>query len=154
MKRTTLIISAAVVILFSGVWTAMMGLRNRSAATGGHLELTERELRLPPVFGDSTALFLEVLWRVQDTLVEHERAPAWLDTAKLTELGFDCSVPVSSPHARAHYSAMASRLSYAVLRLEPTDVHTAGSCCSTSACRRWTVSSSRNTCAVWTRRRR
>jgi hypothetical protein len=68
--------------------------------------------------GDSTAVFLELKWDVQAADPEDKGTPDWLTTAKLTELGFDCEVPVTSPVAREHYSSQAPLRTYLVLEYE------------------------------------
>jgi hypothetical protein len=41
---------------------------------------------------------------------DKEHGPAaWLDAAKLSELGFDCSMPLVKPGARNHYTSMPPR---------------------------------------------
>ncbi len=119
MKRTLLMLAAAAVVLVSNGWAVFSSLHNRRAAEGGRVELTERELRLPPMIGDSTALALELnFWRGDPEDRRGDRFPGWLDAAKLAELGFDCSVPVTSPHARDHYSASRNALVYLVLEFD------------------------------------
>jgi hypothetical protein len=119
MKRTLLVLAAAGVVLVSNGWAVFSSLQNRRAPEGGRVELTERELRLPPLIGDSTALSLELnYWRGDPEDRRGDRFLDWLDAAKLAELGFDCSVPVTSPHARDHYSAARNALVYLVLQFD------------------------------------
>ena len=125
MKRA-MVLAAAAVVVASNVWTLNLAKRNRSDATGGTVELTERELALPPMSGDSTAMLLELKWDVHSTAPEDRRSPEWLNAAKLTELGFDCHVPVTRPDARDHYAAMSTALVYVVLEFEDVAGQTDG----------------------------
>jgi hypothetical protein len=118
MKRTSWIFLAAALVLLSSGWAIYNGYQNRRIPAGGTLELTERELALPPVIGDSTALLVRLLWRVDRPYPEDHRSPSWLGVAKLTDLGFDCGIAPTAPHARAHYRSMPAALVYVALRLE------------------------------------
>ena len=98
------------------VWTSACP---RSAyPAGGTFELTGQELRLLPISDDSTAGFPELRWEVASNEPEDDGAPGWLNAAKLQELGFDCRVPVASPHARDHYHSVPPVLLYVVLEFE------------------------------------
>lgn len=117
MKRA-LLLAAAAVVLASNAWVLIWAKRNQTDARGGTVELTERELRLPPMIGDSTALLLELKWDVSASTPEEEGLPDWMTATKLAELGFDCALPVASPEARDHYSSLSSALVYLVLEYE------------------------------------
>lgn len=117
MKRG-LILAAAAVVLAANIWALLAVSRNRSGAPGGTVELTERELRLRPVPGESTALFLELEWDVLPAPSTHREAPRWLDAAKISELGFDCSVRVTDPAARDHYRSLMARPVFVALEYE------------------------------------
>ena len=117
MRRAAVLLAAAIVLV-SNVWIVVSAGRNRSDTPGGTVELTERELGLPPRFGDSTALWLELRWEVSGTASEDERAPDWLSPAKLEELGFDCRVSAKSPSARDHYAAQSPAMVYLALEYE------------------------------------
>lgn len=116
--KSPLALSAGIVVLVANLWVLVGARHNRSEATGGTVELTERELRLPPLMGESTALALELDWAVGFPIEEGRPFPRWLSTEKLAELGFDCRVPVGSPSARDHYSSQPHRLVYLVLEFE------------------------------------
>jgi hypothetical protein len=113
MKRAWVVLAAAVVLV-SHAWVQIAVSRNRGEAAGGTVELTERELRLRPVGGESTALFLELEWDALSAEPEPRGPPRWLDAAKLADLGFDCQLPVTDPDARAYYGAQPARLVYLV----------------------------------------
>jgi hypothetical protein len=116
-NRAVLLAAAAAVLLVSNTWALVSVWRNRGASPGGTVELTERELRLPFLIGDSTALALDLRWEARSSDPENDRAPDWLDATKLAELGFDCRVPLTSPQAREHYGSQSAKLLYAVLEL-------------------------------------
>lgn len=125
MKRA-LVLAAALVVLVANTWVVVSSLRNRAAAPGGTVELTERELRLLPAVGDSTAVLLNLRWEVAATEPDDDGAPAWLNAVKLEELGFDCSVPAASPHARDHYDSVPSALLFLVLEFDGDAAKKAG----------------------------
>jgi hypothetical protein len=113
--RRGLICAAAGIVLAANAWVLVSVSRNRSHDPGGSLELTERELALPERIGESTALFLQVEWDTLPAGAQGQRPPAWLDAPKLTELGFDCSVPVTHPGAQDHYRRMTAAWFFLVL---------------------------------------
>ncbi len=117
MKRTLLLIAVAVV-LAANAWIMFCTARNRSEALGGTLELTERELHLPPALGESTVIGLELAWDTLSRSPEARGAARWLDAAKLAELGFDCRVPPTHPAARDHYRSRVSAEVFVVLEYE------------------------------------
>lgn len=117
MKRI-LVLAAAALVLASNAWILVTTAHNRSEATGGTVELTEREIGLPPMWGDSTAIFLELKWDVMSEDRGHRRSPDWLTVAKLGELGFDCRMSVTDPDARGHYAMMPPAPVYLVLEYE------------------------------------
>jgi len=116
--KRLLVLAAAAIVVASSTGVLVLSARNRSGATGGTMELTERELRLPPRLGDSTAIFLELTWDVPSSGPESEWSPAWLTPEKLSELGFDCRVPAASPEARGHYASQPPVPAYVVLEYE------------------------------------
>ncbi len=116
--RKALLAAAAGVVLVANGWGVLQALRNRSEPSGGRLELTERELSLEPVALESTATILRLNWNVLTSGNEDYGPVPWLDVAKLTELGFDCRVPVSSPNARSHYTSLPPMPVFLVLEYE------------------------------------
>ena len=116
--RRWLVIAAAVVVVTTEAGLLLTARGNRREATGGRVEMTERELRLVEVPGESTVTALEIDWRCVSKRPERwrgDRRPAWLDREKLVELGFDCSVPVGLPGAAAHYRSQAPRTAFLLL---------------------------------------
>jgi len=117
MRRVLLASAAGVVLLASGgglvqVW------RNRSEPSGGRIGLTERELGLEVIAAESTATVLRLHWNVLRAGDREHGPAAWLDAAKLSELGFDCSLPLSKPGARKHYTSMPARPVFLALEYE------------------------------------
>lgn len=88
---------------------------NRSAASDGLLQLSERELLLPPtgwgVARENSGVALRLQWRVPTARAIAPRpyplysgaASAWLDKDKLRALGFDISGAAGTPAARRRY---------------------------------------------------
>lgn len=116
--RTALILAAVGIVLLANSWLLVSVARNRGEAPGGTVELTERELRLRPVGGESTALFLELDWDTLATQPGRRGAARWLDAAKLATLGFDCRLPATDPDAKTHYQSSLARLLFVVLEYE------------------------------------
>jgi hypothetical protein len=86
---------------------------NRSGASDGLLQLSERELRLPPtgwgVARDNSGIALRIDWRTGK--------PGWLDRGKLQSLGFDVS-GTDTPAARQRYSKQLPREVLLVMELD------------------------------------
>jgi hypothetical protein len=112
MRRVLLLLAASVVLIGNG-WAVWQSAQNRAEPRGGTLTLTERELPLQPMALESSVTLLRLNWRVDKTSGPDANAwhvpPAWLDTNKLVELGFDCRLPVTSPGAGKHYGSMPPR---------------------------------------------
>jgi len=110
--RRVLLAGAVTVVLVANLWGVLQAGRNQRVPRGGSLELTERELRLLPMAAESTATMLRLNWNVSGTGEEQHRSPEWLDRQRLIELGFDCSVALTYPSARRHYTSLPSRPVY------------------------------------------
>jgi len=117
MRRVLLATAAGVVLVGSG-WGLVQVRQNRSEPCGGRIELTERELGLEDVAAESTATVLRLNWNVLRAGDREHGPTAWLDAAKLSELGFDCGMPLGQPNARNHYSAMPPRPVYLAMEYE------------------------------------
>jgi hypothetical protein len=113
--RKACFLGAALVVLLANGWGVWQAARNRTQALGGTFRLTEHELPLQPVPFESSVTLLRLNWKVDGSGDEHRRSPAWLDASKLAELGFDCTVPPSSPQARRHYESKPARRVFLVL---------------------------------------
>ena len=99
MSRKGLVIAAAVVIV-TNVFALGRTAANRVGEPEATLDLTERELRLAWIDPAANA-----------------QEPGWFDAAKLAEIGFDCSRPVTAENA-SHYRTQPPRSTYAVLENE------------------------------------
>ncbi|RPJ62227.1 MAG: DUF4824 family protein [Acidobacteria bacterium] len=113
MTRKGALVAAGVVVVFNlatlaAVWS------NRAGEPEAVLQLTERELSLPPREAENTALALRLEWVDPEIL---RPGPGWFDRQRLEEVGFDCSLPVTSEN-RAHYQGQAPRAVFAVLEYE------------------------------------
>jgi hypothetical protein len=117
MKRI-MILSACAIVLITQASVLVSVSQNRRDTPGGTVELTERELHLPRADSESTAIFLELEWDTLTAPEDRRRAPLWLDAAKLSELGFDCHIPMTHPQAAAYYKSLAARPVFVVLEYE------------------------------------
>ena len=117
MRRALLATAAGIVVVSSG-WGLVQVSRNRGEPRGGRIELTERELGLEDIAAESTATVLRLNWDVLRTGDKEHGPAAWLDTTKLSELGFDCSVPPSKPNAGRHYRSMPVRPVFLAMEYE------------------------------------
>ena len=108
---------AAIIVIVSNAFTLWAARANRAGEPEAVLELTERELRLPPREADNTAMVLRLEWTDLEPAWKGpgtEQAPTWFDAAKLASIGFDTSLPVTRENA-ARYRGMAPRSVYAAL---------------------------------------
>jgi hypothetical protein len=113
MRRKALWLAALVVLLSNAVAFGFAWM-NRSGEPEAVLTLTEREVRVLPRDTDNTAIGLRLEW------IDPSSAPGaarWFDEAKLVDLGFDCSVPVTRENAR-FYRGQPPRSAYAAFELE------------------------------------
>ncbi len=98
MKRTAVGIAAAI-ILIADAYIVFRAISARRARPDAVLQLSERELPMPPRPEKNSALFVDLRWRTADV-------PGWLTTAKLDELG-------------AKSDRSGARRALAVLELQP-----------------------------------
>jgi hypothetical protein len=111
-RRHTLALGAALIAATNAV--ALLGVAyNRSGTPESELRLSQRELRPPFQWGlqrENSGLSLALVWQAGEP---YGSTAAWLDRAKLTELGFD----VSRSAGRRHYEKVRDREVYLVLEL-------------------------------------
>ena len=126
MRRKGTIAAMALVVLGNAVVLAGVAW-NRSGEPDAVVTLTERELPLAWITEEDSGTLLRLSWldvhRGGDYRSVRHQAPvarSWLDEAKLTELGFDCSVPVNARSRRQHYGKLLPREGYVVLEYEGT----------------------------------
>jgi hypothetical protein len=108
---------AAILVIASNAFALWHARANRAGEPEAVLELTERELRLPPREADNTAMTLRLEWTGLEPAWKGprtEQAPTWFDAARLASIGFDTSLPVTRENA-AHYRGMAPRAVFAAL---------------------------------------
>lgn len=142
MRRVLLAAAAGVVLVASG-WGLVQVWRNRSEPRGGRIELTERELGLEVIAAESTATVLRLNWNVLRAGDREHGPAAWLDATKLSELGFDCGVPLSKPSARSHYTSMPSRPVFLAMEYEGDAWRKAGATKNVKS-RLWAVDAARD----------
>lgn len=110
---------AALLVMASNLGAWGFAALNRSAEPEAVLELTERELRLPPKQADNTALALTLVFE-RPRPAGGRRLPreaGWFDQAKLQSIGFDCRRPLTKEHA-PYYRTRLPRATYAALEFE------------------------------------
>jgi hypothetical protein len=117
MKRA-LTWTAAGAVLLANAWVVTTAWQNRRDPLGGTVELTERELHLLAMPGESTVTILRFEWDVPSDKPRGKGPPPWLDGKKLVELGFDCAIPVTSPIAQQHYGSMSAAPVFLVLEYQ------------------------------------
>ena len=106
---------------------------NRSGDRDSQIILTERELRLPyryQVNEENSGLALRLSWSALGKSEENSdyidrRSPAWFNTEKLEELGFDITGDLSRTDDTARYQRPLPREVYIVLEMEGEPYNTA-----------------------------
>ncbi len=106
----------AAIVLIANAGALVIAARNRGA-TDASLQLTEREMRVTNMGSDTTGMTLTIEW-------DRAASMRWFDRAKLTSLGFDCSMPPDAPRAAEHYSGpgVLPRAVYVVFEYDPSRV--------------------------------
>jgi hypothetical protein len=112
MTRKGLWLASAVVVV-SNLWALGLAAVNRQGEPDAVLQLTEREVRLVPGAPENSAVSLRLDWTGPDVA----RNTDWFDQAKLSDLGFDCRVPVTRENVK-HYFGRPVRRVYAALEFE------------------------------------
>ena len=126
MTRNTVIAGLALIALTNAV--ALGGVAwNRSGEPDSVLKLTQRELSNPYTYGidrESGALTLALTWRVlldDPNLGAYQGSwgsPAWLNEAKLAELGFDVARAMKQDRTGGHYQRLLPREALFVLEFD------------------------------------
>ncbi len=112
------ILLAAVIVVVANAEALRSARVNRRGPESGTLELTEREAPLQWIPGESSVCQLGIRWDAAGREASGDGGPDWLDAAKLAELGFDCSIPVTDGRARAHYASLPAREVYVLMEYE------------------------------------
>lgn len=117
-SKYTLAAGIALIIVTNAV--VMFGVQyNRSREPDAGINLTERELTLPPYgYGfsrENSGLSLWLAWRVigkdqrTDGSMSRYGSPTWLDKNKLAALGFEVTNDANTPEAKRRYQKMLPR---------------------------------------------
>lgn len=131
--KRTLLVGVAIILAVNAI--ALGGVAyNRSGQPDSVLRLSQRELQRPIVWErseESSGVALRLQWRVpvgttddhdsglqQISYRSYNRAPEWLDTAKLTALGFDTRQPMPRPDEDDNYQREPRREVFLVLELD------------------------------------
>ncbi len=127
MRKYGLPIAIALLVLVNIVVLAGAA-RNRSGEPDAVVELTERELPLSAYPAadnrENTGISLRLNWNQYPFYGKFYRGQGgnsqydWFDKARLEEIGFDCSMPLTGSKAEIHYEKMLPRKAYAVLEYE------------------------------------
>ncbi len=127
LKQRRILLAGLALILISNAVVLAMAAYNRLGEPDSRVQLTERELRLPPVRGfdkENSGITLMLRYRVKGARDapyfngrDRDVQEPWLDRDKLTTLGFDLGSLSSADDTRARYTAWATRRE-AILVLE------------------------------------
>jgi hypothetical protein len=127
MRKFGILSAIALLVLVNIIVLAGVA-RNRSGAPDAVVELTERELPLgfyrSSADRENTGISLRLDWNqypvYSKVLHRNNRGLKydWFDQAKLEEVGFVCSVPLTDSKAELYYEKMLPRKAYAVLEYE------------------------------------
>jgi hypothetical protein len=120
--RVWLIVAVAAVLVADSA--VLLSARGNRRSTSSAMELTERELRLAETQGDSTVVFLELLWTTDPAKPHRSRSAEFLDREKLLELGFKCELPPNSADARRYYGSQSPRIAWLVLEYRSGNTNT------------------------------
>ena len=116
-----LFLGALGILVVSNAFVLAHVAMNRSGEADSEMELTARELQYYSNRTDDSSVVLMLRWN--NTAPEYPVGtglddPGWFDQKKLEELGFDLSVPASSPKASRFYENLRSRQAYVALEFE------------------------------------
>ena len=122
MKRPFLA-AALLVLLGTNAWVLAHVALNRWGAPDAEMELTSRELEFRRVPGEDRGVTLSLRWQNPAPQYRYNPGlepdgPGWFDQAKLTELGFDCSVPATDTRASRYYRQPPSREVFVALEYD------------------------------------
>ena len=116
-----LLLSAFGLLIVSNAFVLAHVAMNRSGESDSEMQLTARELQYYGGRSDESGVLLMLRWT--NTAPEYPtglpgEAPVWFDQKKLEEIGFDLSVPASSPKAARFYENLRSREVFVALEYE------------------------------------
>jgi len=116
-----LLLAAIAILAVSNAFVLAHVALNRSGEPDAEMELTARELQYYGSRSDDSSVVLMLRWT--NTAPEYPtglpgEAPVWFDQKKLEEIGFDLSVPATSPKAARFYENLRSREVFVALEYE------------------------------------
>jgi len=116
-----LLLSAFGLLIVSNAFVLAHVAMNRSGESDSEMQLTARELQYYGGRSDESGVLLMLRWT--NTAPEYPtglpgEAPVWFDQKKLEEIGFDLSVPATSPKAARFYENLRSREVFVALEYE------------------------------------
>jgi len=116
-----LLLAALGLLVVSNAFVLAHVAMNRSGEPDSEMQLTARELQYYGGSSDKSAVLLMLRWT--NTAPEYPTGPprdasGWFDQKKLEEIGFDFSVPASSPKAARFYENLRSREVFVALEYE------------------------------------
>jgi len=116
-----LLLAAAGLLVVSNAFVLAHVAMNRSGEPDSEMQLTARELQYYGGRSDESSMVLMLRWT--NSAPEYppgppRDAPGWFDEKKLKELGFDLSVPASSPKAARFYDNLRSREIFVALEYD------------------------------------
>jgi len=116
-----LLLAAVGLLVVSNAFVLAHVAMNRSGEPDSEMQLTARELQYYGNRNDQSSVIFMLRWT--NTAPEYPTgppsdAPGWFDEKKLEELGFDLSVPASSPKAARFYENLRSREIFVALEYD------------------------------------
>jgi len=113
--------AAVAILVISNAFVLAHVAMNRSGEPDSEIELTARELNYFGGRSDDSSVVLMLRW--ENTAPEYPPGlpmdgPDWFDQKKLEALGFDLSVPASSPRGERFYGNLRSREAFVALEFE------------------------------------
>jgi hypothetical protein len=112
-------LSVAIVLAMNAAALVSVWMNRRGEPTN-LIELTERELPVQYRPAGNSAVFLRINWHSDhpEPPDRFRRGLSWIDRAKLSEIGFDTSMPLTDSRAAVHYRRMRPRRAYVALEYE------------------------------------
>lgn len=114
-RRAALVLAAAIVIAANALLLGSAA-RNRAGEPETTIELSERELRLPPPDTERTFASLRLDWNGE--LAFRERDAGFFDRQKLAAVGFQTRLSADDAGADGYYGWQPSREAWVVLELD------------------------------------
>ena len=119
--KSPLLLAAVALLVVSNAFVLAHVAMNRSGQPDSEIDLSARELQYQGSRSDDSSVVLTLHW--ENTAPEYltvgqTAPPGWFDQKKLEELGFDLSVPASSPRAQRFYVNLRSREAFVALEFE------------------------------------